>query len=105
MASYQVEVSAQVRKEIRRLPGNVRQRVIRVLRSLEQEPHPHNSRSLDTAKAGIALAPGVELSRIRLASWRVVYLVEEEWELVSVLAIRKRPPYQYDDLSDLVGSV
>ena len=105
MAFYQVEVSEQVRKEIRRLPGNVRQRVIRALRSLEQEPHPHNSRSLDTTKAGIELEPGMELSRIRIASWRVLYLVEEEWKLVSVLAIRKRPPYQYDDLDELVESV
>ncbi len=105
MASYQVEVSGQVRKEIRRLPGNVRQRVLRVLRALEQEPHPHNSRSLDTTKTGIELESGVELSRIRIASWRVLYLVEEEWKLVSVLAIRKRPPYQYDDLNELVESV
>ena len=52
MASYQVEVTQQVRKEIRRLPGNVRQRVIRTLRALEQEPRPHSSRPLDTAKAG-----------------------------------------------------
>ena len=50
MAFYQVEVTGQVRKEIRRLPGNVRQRVIRLLRSLEQVPHPHNSKLLDTAK-------------------------------------------------------
>ena len=104
MDSYQVEVTNEVRKEIRRLPGNVRQRVIRTLRSLEQEPHPHNSRSLDTNKAGIKVEPGVELRRIRIASWRIVYLVEEEWKLISVLAIRKRPPYQYDDLDELIQS-
>ncbi len=102
MDSYQVEVTRQVRKEIRRLPGNVRQRVIRTLRVLEQEPRPHNSRSLDTAKAGAELEAGADLRRIRIASWRIVYLVEEEWRLVSVLAIRKRPPYQYDDLDELI---
>jgi hypothetical protein len=37
-----------------------------------------------------------------MASWRIIYLVEEEWTLVSVLAIGKRPPYQYDDLDELV---
>ena len=102
MASYRVEVTRQARKEIRQLPGNMRQRVIRVLRALEQEPRPHNSRALDTAKAGLELEPGAKLLRIRIASWRIIYLVEEEWALVSVLAIRKRPPYQYDDLSELV---
>jgi mRNA interferase RelE/StbE len=104
MASYRVEVRDRVRKEIRLLPGNVRQQALHTLRALEQDPHPHTSRSLDAVKAGIALEAGAELRRIRLASWRIVYLVEEEWRLVSVLAIRKRPPYQYDDLDKLVQS-
>ncbi len=105
MASYQVEATGQVRKEIRRLPGNVRQRIIRTLRALEQEPRPHNSRLLDTVRAGIELESGAELHRIQIASWRIVYLIEEEWKLVSILAIRKRPPYQYDDLDELTGNV
>ena len=105
MASYQVEVTDPVRKEIRRLPGHMRQRVLRALRALEHEPRPYNSRPLDAAKAGIELEPDVELRRIRIASWRVVYLVEEEWTLISVLAIRKRPPYQYNDLDELTDSV
>jgi mRNA interferase RelE/StbE len=104
MASYQVEVTHQAQREIRQLPGNMRQRVIRALRSLEQNPRPYNSRPLDAAKAGIALESGTALLRIRMASWRIIYLVEEEWALVSVLAIRKRPPYQYDDLDELVQS-
>ena len=102
MASYQVEVSRQARREIRQLPGNMRQRVIRALRALEQDPRPYSSRSLDAAKAGIELEPDTKLLRIRMASWRIIYLVEEEWALVSVLAVRKRPPYQYDDLGELV---
>ena len=48
---------------------------------------------------------GTELDRIRIASWRIVYLIEEKWKLVSVLAIRKRPPYQYDDLDKLTDNV
>lgn len=105
MASYRVEVTSQVRGEVRRLPGNMRQRMIRTLQALKQEPRPHNSQPLDTVKAGIELEPGVELRRIRMGSWRVVYLIEEEWKLISVLAIRKRPQYQYDDLDELIKSV
>ena len=104
MASYRVEVTRQARREIRLLPGNMRQRVMRSLRALEREPRPHNSRPLDADKAGVELESGVELLRIRMASWRMIYLVEEEWTLVSVLAIRKRPPYHYDDLGELVQS-
>jgi mRNA-degrading endonuclease RelE of RelBE toxin-antitoxin system len=102
MASYRVEVTKEIRSEVRSLPGNVRQRVMRVLRALEREPRPPGSRPLDPVKAGVDLEQGVELCRIRMASWRIVYLVEEERRLVSVLAIRQRPPYQYDDLGELV---
>jgi mRNA-degrading endonuclease RelE of RelBE toxin-antitoxin system len=98
MASYRVEVTDPARREIRRLPGNVRQRVIRLLRELEREPRPHHSQALDTAKGKVILHPGAEIRRTRLASWRVVYLVEDAATLVSVLAVRERPPYQYDDL-------
>jgi mRNA interferase RelE/StbE len=102
MASYRVEVTDPARREIRRLPGNMRPRVVRLLRELEGEPRPHHSQSLDTTKGAVILQPGAELRRIRLASWRVVYLVEDEVTLVSVLAVRERPPYQYDDLEELI---
>lgn len=101
MASYRVEVASDARAELRRLPGNMRQRIFHELQALKREPRPPNSRPLDTAKAGLELGPGVELRRIRLATWRIVYLVEDGDNLVSVLAIRKRPPYQYEDLEEL----
>jgi mRNA-degrading endonuclease RelE of RelBE toxin-antitoxin system len=105
MASYRVEVTDPARKEIRLLPGNMRQRVIRLLRALQQEPRPDNSRALDAAKDDVHLETGAELRRVRLASWRVVYLVEDERALVTVLAIRRRPPYQYGDLGQLVENI
>ena len=105
MASYQVEVTGQARAEVRRLPGHVRQRVIRKLRSLEEEPRPSDSQALDSAKAGVDLAPGTELRRIRLTTWRIVYLVEDDARLVVVLAIRQRPPYQYNDLEELTENL
>src|SRR5687767_11417101 len=90
MASFRVEVASQARDEIRRLPGNLRQRVIRSLRSLEQEPHPHTSRPLDLIRAGVTLGTGIELRRMRLASWRIIYLIDETDSLITVLAVRKR---------------
>ena len=104
MASYRVEVADEARREIRQVPGNVRQRIVRLLRSLQQEPRPESSRALDAIKAGIDLEPGTELRRVRMASWRVVYLVEVRDALVVVLAIRQRPPYQYEDLKELTSS-
>ena len=83
----------------------MRQRVLLLLRALEQEPRPPESQELDTTKDSISLQPGAELRRVRLAAWRVVYLLEEDPKLVSVLALRKRPPYQYDDLEELLKSI
>jgi mRNA interferase RelE/StbE len=105
MASYRVEVTDPARQEVRSLPGNMRQRIIRLLRALQGEPRPAGSRTLDAARAGIPLEPETELRRIRIASWRVIYLVEDEKLLVTVLAIRQRPPYQYDDLGQLLKNV
>jgi mRNA interferase RelE/StbE len=105
MASYRVEVTIQARREVRGVPGNMRQRVLRLLRDLEQEPRPGSSQTLDTIRAGIVLESGTEARRVRLASWRVVYLVEDDAARVIVLAIRQRPPYQYDDLQGLIRSL
>ncbi len=102
MAFYQVEVTDQVRKELRKLPGNIRQRIWRLLQSLRAQPRPQNSIALDLTNTAIKLAVNAELRRIQLDAWRVVYLIEEDIRLVSVLAIRRRPPYQYEDLAELV---
>jgi hypothetical protein len=69
MASYRIEVAEEAKREIRRLPGNMRQRVIRVLRALQQEPRPRESQALDSTAEPIDLPPSTELCRIRLAFW------------------------------------
>ncbi len=33
--------------------------------------------------------------------WRIVYAVIMEFEVVAILAVRRRPPYQYEDLTEL----
>jgi len=102
MASYRVEVTRDVHKEVRDLPGNMRQRVMRAMQALQQEPRPGNSKLLDATNIGVPLQPNTELRRVRIESWRMVYFIEEEPKLISVLAIRKRPPYQYEDLEQLL---
>jgi hypothetical protein len=27
-----------------------------------------------------------------------MYVIDEQWDITTVLAVRKRPPYNYDDL-------
>ncbi len=105
MASYRVEATAEAHREIRRLPGTVRQRIWQLLRDLEREPRPSHSRALDVEALQVRLPAGDELRRSRLESWRILYLVEEAEQLVTVVAIRKRPPYHYEDLNELLRGV
>jgi mRNA-degrading endonuclease RelE of RelBE toxin-antitoxin system len=105
MASFRVEVDRGVRKQIRRLPGNVRQRVVKALGDLRSEPRPSDSEALDIDELGITVPQGFEPRRLRIENWRIVYVVEEDDLLISVLAVRKRPPYRYDDLKRLLDSV
>ena len=72
MDSYRVEIDNRAKREIRELPGHMRQRVIRLVRDLETEPRPPGSRQLDDATAGLALDPGLSLHRIKIETWRVI---------------------------------
>jgi mRNA interferase RelE/StbE len=91
------------RGEIKRLPGYMRQRLRQAVKALADEPRPHNSRSL-APPAGVDIGD-LELRRLRIEHWRVVYIIDEEWELVVVLAVRKRPPYDYEDLGELLAKL
>ena len=57
------------------------------------------------AKVGLDPAPQLEPRRIRLEAWRVICVVEEREALVTVLTVRKRPPYQYEDLEELIHTM
>jgi mRNA interferase RelE/StbE len=46
-----------------------------------------------------------QLFRIRLVNWRIIYAVTESENAVDVLAVRKRPPYDYGDLGQLLEEI
>ena len=90
-------------KQRKKLPGNVRQRLKRAISGLGQDPRPHFSEELDTR--GLAIPEGVELRRIRLERWRVIYAVHDLEGWVWVWGFRKRPPYDYQDLEEFAGLI
>jgi mRNA-degrading endonuclease RelE of RelBE toxin-antitoxin system len=94
---YHLWIKDEAKAEMRKLPGYLRQRVQRAVQNLSVEPRPHYSRQM-TPPTGISL----EVRRLRLEQWRVIYVVDETWSEVGVLAVRKRPPYDYKDLSALL---
>src|SRR5689334_8318339 len=97
---YQLWIEDQAKAEVERLPGNVRQRIHQAIHSLKLEPRPHASRAMRSP-----VAIDVEVRRLRLEHWRIIYVVDEQASEVGVLAIRKRPPYDYSDLPDFLAGL
>lgn len=98
---YRVEIAPTAQAEIRQLPGHVRQRVREAIRALAENPRPPGSRALKF------VLPGAEPRRLRIDRWRIVYAVieEEDVRIVAVVAVRKRPPYDYSDLPELFKEI
>lgn len=99
MNTYKVYVTPTAFKEIKALPGHIRQRVRRAIGELAANPRPTQSKALNF--------PDIdkELRRLRLDKWRVLYAVTEEDQVVDVFAVRQRPPYDYGDLGALLKDI
>ena len=100
--TMQVWIEPTALKEMRRAPGNVRHRLHRLALALAENPAPPGSRPL-TPPAG--WTGRLELRRVRLDVWRIVYVIDWDWQIVTVLAVRKRPPYDYEDLPELLDKI
>lgn len=87
--------------EIAALPGNIRQRMRRIIRDLATNPRPSSTRAVDLPED--VQIEGIEARRLRIEHWRVIYVIDHEQDLITILAVRRRPPYTYDDLHDLLG--
>ncbi|RIK33163.1 MAG: plasmid stabilization system [Chloroflexi bacterium] len=98
--AYTLFVEPEVHAARRLLPGHVRQRIARLIGDFASHPRPSNSQSMEYDEEGLPV--GVELRRVRLEQWRIIYAVNDDEHWVWVLAIRRRPPYDYTDLPDLV---
>ncbi len=99
MGSYTVFILPGAIREIQDLTGNIKQRVKREIKALAGNPRPTNSKSLAVTDFEY------EVRRIRLERWRIVYTIVEDQKAIDVLAIRKRPPYDYGDLALLLEEI
>jgi mRNA interferase RelE/StbE len=96
VSRYKLYVTPSAWKEVKTLPGQVRQRVRKAVAALAENPRPPKSKAL--------AVPGLhaEVRRLRLDRWRIVDAITEADAVVDVLAVRKRPPYDYGDLEALL---
>lgn len=97
--SYRVWIDPQAIGEVREAPGNIRQRIKRAMISLGDSPRPDSSKALEWPSEHF------EPRRLKLGNWRIVYAVDDSDFWVWVLAIRRRPPYDYGDLARLLARI
>jgi mRNA interferase RelE/StbE len=81
VGKYSVELKASARKELERLPATLIQRIFPKLEGLASEPRPAGCKKLKG---------GQREWRIRVGDYRVVYTIDDEKLLVSVMRIRHR---------------
>jgi mRNA interferase RelE/StbE len=81
VGKYSVELKQSVRKELERLPAKLIERIFPRLEGLASEPRPAGCKKLKG---------GQREWRIRVGDYRVVYTVDDEKLLVSVMRIRHR---------------
>ncbi|OGO40232.1 MAG: hypothetical protein A2Z03_02425 [Chloroflexi bacterium RBG_16_56_8] len=91
----QAELSANAWNDLRRLPGSIRRRITIEINRLEDNPRPSNSKRLSFENEAR------EVRRVRIEQWRIVYWIREGQPVI--VAIRKRPPYNYENIAALLG--
>ena len=83
--------------DLKKLQGNHRRKMVIAIDGLEEDPRPSNSKRLKIE------AEVREIRRLRMGKWRIIYAIIEEQAIV--LGVRRRPPYDYDDLQRLLEDV
>ena len=87
---YRLSISELAEWEIRRLPGNAKQRIRRIVNGLASNPYPPETKELRGR-------PG--RYRLRLDKWRIIYRVDEDTALVEILRVRRKTgPEIYEDI-------
>jgi mRNA interferase RelE/StbE len=100
MSTHAVYIRPAGLREIKDLPGHVRQRIKRAIDGFADNPRPSHSQALDMPEDLT-----FHVWRLRVDKWRIVYVITDEDNTVDVLAVRKRPPYDYGDLASLIAEI
>ncbi len=80
MVSYSLRIEDRAARELRNLPKQDAERVVRKIHTLTENPRP----------PGVMKLSGADGYRIRQGDWRVVYLVDDDARRVDVVKIGHR---------------
>ena len=88
--SYRIEVSSEVRQEIRTLPGYVRTQARQLIRALGEHPRPSRAKELHGKP---------NIYRIWLAGqWRIAYDIDDALQRIRILPVRRKEHIDYESL-------
>jgi len=80
--TYRIEITASAKKEMGGLPASAHRRIAEAVLGLKSAPRPHpQSKKLSSSLEGY---------RIRIGTWRVLYVVNDDENLIIVYAVRHR---------------
>ena len=81
MAEYSIIFARSARKELEALDAAIVNRIFPKIESLSRHPRPHNC---------VKLQGGGNLWRIRVGVYRVIYAIDDDQELIDIIAVRHR---------------
>lgn len=90
---YRVEASStRIKRELHSIPLHDRERVIKVIEALKENPRPHGIVQLEH-----------NVYRLRIGEYRVIYKVFDREQLVIIGRVARRSEKTYQDIRGLFG--
>lgn len=80
MTRYEITFTSGAARQLRKLPRDAQERVVRAIEQLSRDPRPH----------GVKALQGVDALRLGVGTYRVLYRVEDEALVVLVLRLGHR---------------
>ena len=105
MNRYAVFITPEGLAGIQALPAELRRRAKHAISALGDNPVPPGCRPLDPVELHLPLKPGQAIRCLRMEGGRIIYTVSETRQIVDVLAVRPRPPYDYDYIKRLMAKI
>ncbi len=87
---WTIVIDQEPQKVLRRLPGDLRQRIDRAILALAEDPRPAGCRPVRDAPRGTY--------RVRVGTYRVIYTVLDTDRVIVVARVRKRDESTYRGL-------
>lgn len=79
--SYEVEIAPAAKRQIKKLPHDLQQKVVAQLEELAFEPRPDGVKKLEGSD---------NLYRVRLEKYRIIYEIQDGLLLVTVVKVKHR---------------